>query len=464
MGKVDVKKRIAPPLGLAYLAAYLEAHMKDLGIEILDTVIEGYEREESANEYSTNIGLSWNEIYAHIEACRPDLVGIYAGGTDQSENAHQLAGIVKSYDKRILTAMGAVYPTTEPERALSDENVDFIVLGEGEETFYKAIKALNDGGTLRDLSALQGICARDGDQVLMNKNYGFLQGIESLPFPARDKLRMNDYLYAPLSYRFGPKRKPHTSIITSRGCPARCIFCEAHLMVGRKYRENSPEKVLKEIDVLVNEYKVKELAFLDDNLTLDKKRTAGILDGLIARGYDLEWMTPNGVALYALDKDMIFKMKEAGCYQVNLAFESGNQHVLDKIIGKPLKLEKARQVARWCREAGMETIGMFVIGFPGETLLQMEETVRFAEEVDCDYVSFSLATPYPGSRLHEVCRERGDLVDGWYENLVFGFGKGCIKTHDFTPEDVLRVRKDAWKRINFENPSKRRTVEEFLSR
>ena len=112
----------------------------------------------------------------------------------------------------------------------------------------------------------------------------------------------------------------------------------------------------------------------------------------------------------------------------------------------------------------METIGMFVIGFPGETLLQMEETVRFAEEVDCDYVSFSLATPYPGSRLHEVCRERGDLVDGWYENLVFGFGKGCIKTHDFTPEDVLRVRKDAWKRINFENPSKRRTVEEFLSR
>jgi magnesium-protoporphyrin IX monomethyl ester (oxidative) cyclase len=235
--------------------------------------------------------------------------------------------------------------------------------------------------------------------------------------------------------------------------------------MGRKFRARSSQKVLEEIELLVDKYGIKELAFTDDNLTLDRERALNIFDGMKERDFDLVWVAPNGIALYAIDEELIEKMKESGCYSLYLPIESGVQEVLDKIIRKPIRLERVRRIVKKIKEFDIETVGMFIIGFPGETLDQMKQTIDFAQSLDLDYVSFSIATPYPGTDLYEIAKENGYLVNDFTEeDLIYGFGKGHIKTPEFTPEEVLRLRKEGWQRINFDNPEKAIKVKEMLSR
>jgi len=461
MPKEEAVKRTAPPLGIACLAAVTQ---NDYSLDVLDSVIEGFETEFDFHELVKRVGLSYEDIKKRIQAFNPDVVAISCGGTDQYITAHDVAGIAKEAVPGVIVTMGGIYPTTQPGKAMSDPNVDFVSLGEGDETFPALLKAIIKGDQNLIPQAI-GFRTPDG-RTLINPRESFIEDIDSLPMPARKYLRMDLYGDTPRAYRFGPLRKPHTSIVTSRGCPAKCIFCDARHMMGRKYRAHSPGRVLDEIESLITDYGIRELAFLDDNLTWDRKRAAAIFDGMVERNFDLKWMTPNGIALYALDESIIEKMKAAGCYSVYLAFESGCQEVLSKIVHKPLNIKKARGFARKFRDAGIETTGMFVIGFPGETLEQIEQTVKFAEEIECDYVSFSIATPYPGTEMYDICKESGFLSDGFCDDsLVFGFGKGHIRTPDFQPEDVLRFRKEAWERINFNRDSDRKKkIEEWLKR
>lgn len=461
MPSVDAVKRIAPPLGIACLAAAVE---KDYGIDVFDSAMEGFDTESEYRDLVKRVGVPDDGIRARFAAFAPDVVGLSVGGTDQYITAHRMAELARESCPDAIVVMGGIYPTTQPEKALADPNVDYVVIGEGDASFPALLRAIEAG----DAAALPdgiGFKNENGGPVIIPKK-GFIEDIDALPLPARHLLRMDLYTNVPRSYRFGPLRKPHTSVFSSRGCPAKCIFCDAHYMMGRKYRGHSPERVLGEIESLIGNYGIRELAFLDDNLTFDRGRACAIFDGMAARGFDLAWMTPNGIALYALDERTIEKMKASGCYSVYLAFESGCQEVLSKIIRKPLNLEKARRLTRKFRELGIETTGMFVIGFPGETLAQVEETVKFAESIECDYVSFSIATPYPGTELYEICRRENYFVDGFCDDsLVFGFAKGHIRTPDFDPDDILRFRREGWRRINFEaDPDKRRKVEEWLKR
>jgi len=461
MPSADAVKRIAPPLGLACLAAVIEHEYE---IDIFDSVMEGFDREEEFRDGVKRVGVSNAEIIARFSNFKPDIIGISVGGTDQYITAHRMAALARESCPNAVIIMGGIYPTTQPEKALSAPNVDYIVLGEADLTLPALLRFIESDGTSPLPNGI-GTKNKSGKIEIIPKN-SFIEDIDGLPMPARHLLRMDLYNNTDRSYRFGPLRRPHTSIFTSRGCPAKCIFCGARHMMGRKYRAHSPERVLHEIESLIVNYGIRELAFLDDNLTWDRDRAAAIFDGMIERGFDLSWMTPNGIALYALDEQLIDKMKASGCYAVYLAFESGCQDVLSKIIRKPLNIEKTRRLAHRFRELGIETTGMFVIGFPGETLAQIEETVRFAKEIDCDYVSFSIATPYPGTDMYEICAREGFFTEGFCDDsLVFGFGAGHIRTPDFEPEDVLRFRKDAWKQINFEaDPEKRKKVEEWLKR
>ncbi len=461
MPSEDAVKRIAPPLGLAYLAAMVE---RDYEIDIFDSVIEGFDREESVRELVKRVGVSDDGIRERFARFAPDVIGISVGGTDQYITAHRMAALAREACPGAAVIMGGIYPTTQPEKALADPNVDWIMLGESDTTFPVLLRAIESGS--KD-SLPDGVGYRDsaGAPVIIPKD-GFIEDVDSLPMPALHLMKMDLYINTDRSYRFGPLRRPHTSMFTSRGCPAKCIFCGARHMMGRKYRAHSPKRVLDEIEHLIETYGIKEIAFLDDNLTWDRDRAAAIFDGIIERGFDLTWMTPNGIALYAMDEELIEKMKASGCYSVYLAFESGCQEVLSKIIHKPLNVEKTKRLARKFAEIGIETTGMFVIGFPGETLDQIEETVQFAKDIDCDYVSFSIATPYPGTEMYDICAREGYFVDGFDDDsLVFGFGRGHVQTPDFTPDDILRFRKEAWRRINFEtDPARRRKVEEWLKR
>ncbi|MEW5947282.1 MAG: radical SAM protein [bacterium] len=460
MPDVDAKKRIAPPLGIACLAAVLE---KDYDVRVLDTVMEGYEQESSYAPSVKRVGLTDDEITRRLADFNPDLIGLSVAGTDQYPTAHATLRLAREVRPDAITVMGGIYPTTQPEKALGDANLDYVVLGEGDLAFSALVRAIESGD---DAELPDGIGRRENGRPALAPKKNFIENLDALPPPARHKLRMDLYVHADRSYRFGPLRRPHTSIFTSRGCPGRCIFCDAAHMMGRRFRAHSAARVLDEIQGLITDYGIRELAFLDDNLTWDRARAEAIFDGMVKRGFDLAWMTPNGLALYAISEPLIEKMKQSGCYAVYLAFESGCQEVVSKVIRKPLNLKKARRYTKKFKELGIETTGMFVIGFPGETKEQIEQTIRFAEDVECDYVSFSIATPYPGTELYRICERDGYFVDGFNDDdLVFGFGRGHIRTPDFTPDDVLRFRREAWERINFRtDPVRKQKVEEWLKR
>ena len=191
--------------------------------------------------------------------------------------------------------------------------------------------------------------------------------------------------------------------------------------MGKRYRTRSAANVLRELDWLVDKFGIEEIKMQDDNLTVNKKRAAEIFQGrVIERPYRLHWNTPNGIAVWTLDKEMLTLMKNSGCFEITMAIESGNQEVLDTLIRKPLKLDKVREVNRAARELGIWRIAYFLIGFPGETKEQIMDTIKFSRELRLDVSSIFLFNPLPGSELFEECLRAGFITERSFFDKVTG--------------------------------------------
>lgn len=420
-----------PPLGLAYIAAVLEREGYEL--QILDAVVEGFGHEESRENLIT-YGLTETEIEERIGAFSPDVVGVSCLFSAQAANAHNVCRIVKEADSNIVTVMGGAHPSALPELTLQDKNVDFVIIGEGEYSFRDLMRQLNGR---RRYAEIDGIAYRENGSILVQPKTFYIENLDEIPFPARHLLPMEKYFG--INRPHGTtKRRPNTSMITSRGCPASCVFCSIHTVWGRKFRARSPEDVLKEIEHLARDYGVKEVHFEDDNLTFDADRAREIFQGIIDRGLDIVWTTPNGVAAFTLREEMLPLMKESGCYKLYLAIESGDEEVLRRIIQKPLDLRKVKSLVQAIKKTGISVDAFFVVGFPGETREQIQKTFQFAREIDVENVFFFVATPYPGTELYKICRDGGYLVEDFcFENLRVG--KASIQTPDFSPAELEKM-------------------------
>jgi len=184
-----------------------------------------------------------------------------------------------------------------------------------------------------------------------------------------------------------------------------------HNLWGNNYRKRSAENVLEELEYLVNKFGIKEVLFEDDNLTFDKERAKKIFRGIIDKGLDIVWSTPNGIAIQALDDELLELMKESGCYSISIGVESGDEAVLKDIIGKPILLSRVKPIIDKARQLALETTVFFVVGLPGEGPEQIKKTFAFAWNLKADNVNFFFATPLPGTRLLELCKEKG-LISG----------------------------------------------------
>lgn len=425
-----------------YTIALLRAVLKKAGYEVnfLDADINN---------------MDYEQVKKAILNYEPDVIGISCMSMEYSQNFKKMAEIAKSASKEIITVVGGIYPTLLPEE-MADKNIDYVVIGEGEYRFPKLLDHLEKGLPLDDID---GLLYNKAGNIIVQKVNEYIKDLDALPFPDYDDIDF--YAYAnkanKYSYFLYPQNYPYAFTMTSRGCPFNCIFCSSRSVNGPGIRYRSAENVLKEIDWLVDKYKVKEIIFLDDNIYLDRNRTLKILKGLIERKkkYELKWKSPN-VALYALDDEIIELLKESGCYQIAIAIESGTEEVL-KLMRKPYKdLNKAKQVVDKAKSLGIVVTAMFVIGIPGETWEQIRQTFRVAEELNLDYVSFSIATPLPKTELLEIAQKNNLLPKNFgFNNLDFkGFGKAAITTSEFTPDELQIARAFEWDRINFKNKDK----------
>lgn len=444
--KNDVRRSVTP-LGLAYLAGYLEKQGYEL--KILDIANEGYDNVREERDYVT-YGLGDNEVKKRIQEFQPDVVGVSCIFSTQAENAKDSLRLIKEVDKGIITLTGGSHPTYALEDMLNLDELDFVVIGEGELPTSQLLNALN---RREEVSDIKGLAGKINGKRFINPERQYIENLDSLPFPAVHLLNMEKYFKINLPQNPYPLGKRVAQIITSRGCSAKCVFCTTTNFWGNCYRGRSSQNVIEEIRELKEKYGIDEIQITDDNFTLRKKRAMTILEGI--RDFNLKWCAPQGVAVWALDDELLEKMRESGCYQLTFAVESGNQEVLNKIIKKPLKLSRVKPLVKKAQELGISVHSFAICGLPGEKIEQMHETYNFVRDCGFDSASFFVATPLVGSELLEICQKNRYLKRGmtWNEQL---FKLGNISTPEFSSQEVEEIVEGFNRRYNQENKREKR--------
>jgi len=385
-------KRCIVPMGLAYIAAYLEkrGHI----VKIIDCIVEGYNTESYHGDKQMTFGLTEEEVKNKIKEFKPDFVGVSAMMSSESHNTHNVCKWIKGVDENIQVFVGGAHASAIPEHLESDENIDHVVFGEGEESTRKIVEEESSGTVSSDLI-----------------------DVKDIPWPARHLLTMEKYIKIDMPTSVFGKKNRTTQVETSRGCPFNCCFCCTTHFWGRKWRARDPDDIVSELKFLKEEYNIKEIDFTDSNLIVNKERMIELCKKMIP--LKLAWANPGGVWAGGLDKELLYWMKKSGCYQVTFAVENANPHILNKVIHKPLKdLDKVKDLVKYCHKIGIDTHAFFVMGFPEESIDSMKKTFKWALDANFTSATFNIVQPLPGSEMWDKYKKEG-LKDLKHINLRY---------------------------------------------
>jgi len=424
--KVRTAEGINPPMGLAYIAAYLRKNGID--VSILDA-------------HAFQIGM------ADLEKRLPqfDVVAV-PSVTPSLSSSIEVLKIARKVNPGCKTIMGGPHISALPFDTMKNNSViDFGVMGEAEVTMLDLIKNINEG---KNPSGVKGIIHRGKERIIMNERRQLIKNIDELPFPAYDLLPFEKYQQHlhHVSLSSNIPIKPFTILFTSRGCPYNCSFCASCVVWGRSARFRSAENVLAEIDMLVDKYKVRVLDIADDIFTINKKRLYGILDGLIERDYDLHFNCLSRVD--TLDREMLRKLKRSGCYLIRFGVESGNQEMLTR-MHKNVTTAQIKKAFALTNKEGMASSASFIIGHYGETKKSAEDTIKLARDINPTLAHFFIAIPLPGTELYSITKEKNLIVDENFEKWIQMPERPAVRTEELSPEDLLSLRKKAYKTFYF---------------
>ena len=440
------------PLGILYVATSLKKAGHD--VHVFDAIVGADEKrwgfKESGDIYM--MGATWGEIKNVIRNIKPDVVGVSNQYTSQVVNAVKTAEAVKEVNSGIRVVMGGPHASVLPSTFFTETSaVDYVVMGEGELTMVELIERI-DGR--RDINTVKGVAFKKGGELVINERREFITGLDDMPLPAYELVDMERYFYfnergkdGRETYRYSGSERS-VSMITSRGCPFNCVFCSIHLSMGRKFRAHSAKFVIEHIKYLKETYGIKHIHFEDDNFSFNMMRFNDIMEGMIKENFKITWDTPNGVRADYLDENILKKCRMCGCTYLRIGVESANKEVSTKIIRKHLEISKATDIARLCKRIGIDLEAFYIIGFPGEKISQMKETIDFAITQERRYGLYPYdlftATPLIGTDLYKICQEKGYISrELSSQNMATATqGEGMISTEDFTPEDLKRLLKN----------------------
>lgn len=377
------------PLGLGYLAAVLkkDGHNVSLLEPQLDDIGDCQLRE-------------------HLRKENPDLIGLTAV-TPTFPQALELARIIKEELSAVPIVLGGVHASSFPDKLLDAyKEFDFIIFGEGEVTFSDLCRRLAQGG--ENFHDIPGLCFRGAQGVVKNISRELITQLDAIPFPDRDLVNLSRYKL-PLHIEKG---KRSVSMITSRGCPAGCIFCSSKVTMGPNFRAHSCDYVIKEIEHLVRHHKVDHIQFVDDTFTISPERVRMICRQILKRNIRIEWHCFARVE--TVSEELLFLMKAAGCTSILFGIESGDEQIL-KNIKKGISMAKAKQAHQAARKAGITVLSSFILGNPGETLKTAKSTIDFACKLNPSFALFYRLVPYPGSPAYQMYSSQGRLkmTLGW---------------------------------------------------
>ena len=351
---------------------------------------------------SSNI--SYEESLQKILAFEPDVAG-FTAVTSSIYKAGKLSEMIKESNPEIKIIIGGPHITSVPEETMSRfPEFDIAAIGEGENTLKELVASLENNGRLKDIP---GILFRKNGQYVKTEPRPLIKNLDELPFPAWDLIDNFPLGYKPAAFKC--KRLPAAYIISARGCPHPCIFCDTSVF-SRQYRAYSAEYIVEMINVLKTDYGIKEIIFEDDTFIIFKKRLIQLCETLIKEKINISWSC-NGRA-NAVKPEILRLMKKAGCWQIAYGIESGDPDILE-FSRKRIKIEQMKQALEWSHEAGILTKGFFILGFPKETEDTLNRTIDFAKSCCLDDISVSQMTPFPGSEMYRIGEKYGLINKNW---------------------------------------------------
>jgi radical SAM superfamily enzyme YgiQ (UPF0313 family) len=300
------------------------------------------------------------------------------------------------------------------EESLGAEGVKGIILGEPEEIIPKIAK--------KGYKQTNGLWFKENGKILKKKIEPLISDIDSLGFPLWEFFPYHEYS---LGEQINNK-KPFVTMLTSRGCPYQCMYCPYPIGQGAKWRARSSQNVLEELEKLHNFYNVKGVLFRDAVFTLDRERTKKICEGLIERKINISWRCETRID--RLDLELVKLMKKAGCIGINIGIESLSKDVLDFLGSRPPEIKRIYDIADFCNKNGIDLFLFFIIGLPKETKKSILKTVSWVRKLNIPYAQFTIATPYPGTRLEEWAKKEGYLLSKEYNDAT---GYSCLMKNEF---------------------------------
>lgn len=438
------------PLGIGYVASVLEQH--DYDVSLLDCPSAGYDQVQSIGKDRAVYGLTRDQIRAHIEAFRPDAVGISILFSTLERRALDVAHLVKEIDPNIVVLCGGPHVSGCYERVIQDPAIDYCVIGEGEETVVQVLAALNAGRAPTDAN---GLCYRRDGQVVVQPRTQYIPNLDVVPFPARHLANWEETYFRIGKVQGlrldGEARQRVVQLTTSRGCPFQCWYCAKNVTWGTSFRTRSPKNVVDEMEYCVEHYGATRFAFQDDNLTADMDRAAAIFDGIIERRLPITWEAHNGLGVNFLSPDLLDKMHASGCVSFTIAVESANAATLRR-VQKPNYIKLAPPIVRKAHDLGIEVRGFFMIGFPGETLPEVQNTIAYARSLNLAVAAFAIVTPLPGTRLYKECVEDQLIDDKTVDFEDLSFGAFDVQLSRVPVEQLKAIRKIEWLRTVLLDP------------
>ncbi|MFC2001736.1 B12-binding domain-containing radical SAM protein [Chloroflexota bacterium] len=407
-------KEVSPPIGLLYVAACLERDGHQ--VEVIDGEVDD---------------LTPEELFENIKASRPDIVGAGATTVDFDDSNLILRMVKERLD--ITTLLGGPHATVLPDQVLRENpHIDYVIRGEGEISTSEFLKILEQKD---DLSQVEGLSYREDGNIIHNADRPFMPELNGNIVPARHLVDQSKYLL-PLP---GKGMRPMTAIQAMRGCPFGCIYC--YRMFGHKVRFRDPAQVIDEIEDCVNNYGVEYVTFVDDTFMINAKRVIEFCEEITKRILRFSWRCYTRAD--TIQEDLLKMVKEAGCRQISIGVESGNQDILDK-SGKGTTLEQYARAYELLGKIGFEKRGSFILGLPYENANTLRDTVDFAKKLKLDRAFFNICTPYPATKLFQMA-EKGEglhlITNSWKE--FKRWGNAVIELDGLSRDDLMEWQKIA---------------------
>jgi anaerobic magnesium-protoporphyrin IX monomethyl ester cyclase len=422
------------PLGVYYLASYV----RQGGHEV--RVIDGEAQE-----------MAVSDIVRKVLEYKPDIIGI-SSTTVAFQRALETAREIKTHIPEVPVVIGGPHVTAVGEEVLNYPEIDFAILGEGEETLKDLLDTLAGCGSV---SLIKGLAYRNGTMPTINASRPFIGNLDSIPFPAYD-LIADFRLYNPPPTNY--KRLPVANVVTSRGCPNQCTFC-GHSAFGRTLRQRSPENIAGEIALLYHRYHVREIAFVDDTFTIHPERIFDLFHILNSMNISFPWTCMSRIN--TVNFETLKFMKDHGCWHISFGIESGDEEIL-RLIKKNISLEETKKVVNWCHQLGIRTKGFFIIGNPGETMATIEKTIQLALSLPLDDVVVTLNTPFPGTNQYQTAGDYGKM--GIYDWSRFNMWNPVFIPHGLTEDMLIAKHKEFYCRFYLRPRVIYRYALSFLSR